>query len=172
MQERAEWIYPGNKRGLWRAVSPSGILSLMDHAAPSQQQILDNEHLRLLSIFHYVLGGLVALFACIPIIHLVVGLVLILAPHVFGNGSNQPPVFLGWLFVVLGGCFILMGWTFAALVLIAGRCIARRKHYTFCFVVACVECLWIPFGAVLGVFTILVLNRASVKALFDPRLTT
>jgi hypothetical protein len=55
--------------------------------------------------------------------------------------------------------FILLGWTFAALVLIAGSCIAHRKHYTFCFVMACVECLSMPFGTVLGVFTILVLNR-------------
>lgn len=30
----------------------------------------DLEHLRLLSIFHYVVGGLIALFACFPIIHL------------------------------------------------------------------------------------------------------
>jgi hypothetical protein len=35
--------------------------------------------------------------------------------------------------------------------------------------VACVECLSMPFGTVFGVFTILVLNRASVKELFAPR---
>jgi hypothetical protein len=141
----------------------------MDNAPSNQQQILDNEHLRLLSIFHYVLGGLAALFACFPIIHLVIGLVLIFAPQKFGPGSNQPPVFLGWLFVILGSCFILVGWTFAALVLIAGRCIAHRNRYTFCFVLACVECLWMPFGPCLGVFTILVLNRQSVRMLIDPK---
>jgi hypothetical protein len=143
-----------------------GNLPLMDSAAPNQQQILDNEHLRLLSIFHYVKGGITALFACIPIIHVVIGLVFILAPQIFGHGKDQPPAFLGWLFVILGSSFILLGWTFAALVLVAGRCISRRKHYTFCFVMACVECLSVPFGTVLGVFTILVLNRASVKELF------
>jgi hypothetical protein len=99
----------------------------------------------------------------------VLGLVFIIAPQVFGPGSNRPPAFLGLLLVVLGSFLILFGWTFAILALITGRCIARRKHYTFCFVMACVECLSVPFGTVLGVFTILVLNRQSVKELFAPR---
>ena len=65
--------------------------------------------------------------------------------------------------------FILGGWTLAVLVLMAGRFIARRKHYMFCFVMACVECVFMPFGTALGVFTILVLSRQSVKRLFNPR---
>ena len=138
----------------------------MDNAAPNPQQIVDNEHLKLLSIFHYVMGGLAALFGCIPIIHVILGLFFILSPHSFGEGPNQPPPFIGWLFLLLGGCFILFAWTYAILVLFAGRCIAQRKRHTYCFIVACVECLWVPFGTCLGVFTILVLNRTSVKALF------
>src|ERR1035441_8795979 len=131
----------------------------METRLPNPQQILDNEHLRLLSIFYYVKGGISALFACIPIIHVVLGLVFIIVPEVFGHGNNQPPTFIGLLLVMLGGFLILFGWTFAVLAVITGRCIARRKHYTFCFVMACVECLSVPFGTVLGVFTILVLHR-------------
>jgi hypothetical protein len=99
----------------------------------------------------------------------VLGLVFIFAPQIFGHGRDQPPAFLGWLFLILGSFLILFGWTFAVLVLIAGGCIAHRKHYTFCFVVACVECLSVPFGTCLGVFTILVLNRQSVKDMFNSR---
>ena len=33
----------------------------MNNPVPTQQQILDNEHLKLLSIFHYVMGGISAL---------------------------------------------------------------------------------------------------------------
>jgi hypothetical protein len=36
-----------------------------------------------------------------------------------------------------------------------------------CFVVAAIECIFMPFGTVLGVFTIIVLSRPSVKALFQ-----
>jgi len=35
---------------------------------------------------------------------------------------------------------------------------------------ACIECLFMPFGTVLGVFTILVLVRESVKQLFGVEL--
>jgi hypothetical protein len=38
-----------------------------------------------------------------------------------------------------------------------------------CFAMAGVECIFMPFGTVLGVFTILVLNRQSVKELFAPK---
>lgn len=126
----------------------------------------DEEHLRLLTIFHYVCAGLAALFACLPIIHLVVGLVMLFAPHVFGPSKAQPPQFLGLFFVGFATAFIVLGWTFAALLAWAGRCLGRRTHYTFCFVMACVACLFQPFGVVLGVFTIIVLLRPSVKALF------
>ncbi len=141
----------------------------METASPNPQQILDNEHLKLLSIFHYVVSGMAAFFACIPIIHLVLGLFLILAPEKFGHGGNHPPAFLGWFFVVFVSIFILLGWVLAVLVLVAGRFIAPRKYYMFCFVMGCVECLFMPFGTVLGAFTILVLNRQSVKGLFNPR---
>jgi hypothetical protein len=30
----------------------------------------DEQHLQLLAIFHYVVGGMTALFACMPLIHL------------------------------------------------------------------------------------------------------
>jgi hypothetical protein len=139
----------------------------MLESPPTQQENNDNDHLRLLAIFHYIVSGLAALFACIPIIHLVIGLFMILAPQKFGPGNGQPPAMIGWLFVGLASFFILAGWTFAVLVLVAGRFIARRKHYQFCFVVACVECIFMPFGTVLGVFTILVLNRPTVKQLFN-----
>jgi hypothetical protein len=132
---------------------------------PTKNQ--DEEHLRWLSISHYVCAGLEALFACIPIIHLGLGLVMVLAPQVFGPGKNQPPAFLGLLFTFLGLGIMFAGWTLAALLAWAGRCLDRRMHYTFCFVMACVACLFQQFGIVLGVFTIIALVRPSVKILFE-----
>ena len=126
----------------------------------------DEEHLRLLSIFHYVVGGLAGLFAEFPIFHLIFGLFFILAPEKFAGKGEPPPAFLGWLFVIFGVVFITIGWTFAALILTAGRFLARRKHYLFCLTMAGVECLFMPFGTVLGVFTIIVLIREPVKQLF------
>jgi hypothetical protein len=128
----------------------------------------DENQLRLLSIFHYVVGGLAALFALFPIFHLIFGLFMILAPGKLAvNGQEQPPLALmGWLFVIMALGVIILGWIFAAFVLTAGRFLARRKHYLFCLVMGGVECIFMPFGTVLGVFTIIVLMRESVKQLF------
>src|SRR5437870_5491226 len=125
----------------------------------NQQRMADEDQLRLLAIFHYVVGGLAAIFACIPIIHLVLGLFLVFAREKMGG--QPPPVFMGWFFIVFATCFILAGWTLGILIVINGRFLARRTKYMFCFVVACVECLFTPFGTVLGVFTLVVLMRPT-----------
>ena len=127
----------------------------------------DGEHLRLLSIFHYVVAGMAGLFALFPIIHLTIGLFLVFAPDKFAGNGQPPPAFLGWFFVIFAAVFIILGWILAALVLTAGRFLAKRKHYTFCLVMAGVECLFMPFGTVLGAFTISLLTREPVKQLFS-----
>jgi hypothetical protein len=127
----------------------------------------DEDHLRLLSIFHYVVGGLSALFALFPIIHMLMGFFLILAPEKLGNKGDAPPAFIGWFLVAIAACFMLAGWIFATLVILTGRFLARRKYYTFCFVMAVIESLFMPFGTVLAVFTLVVLLREPVKRMFE-----
>lgn len=132
----------------------------------------DEEQLRLLSIFHYVVGGMAAFFALFPIFHLIIGLLFIFAPEIFEGPGEPPPAFIGWIFVFVALAFITVGLVFACLILIAGRFLARRTHYQFCFVVGAIECMFIPFGTVLGVFTIIVLVRESVKQLFAASTST
>jgi len=126
----------------------------------------DLEHLRLLTIFHYVVAGLAALFACFPLIHLVIGLIMVFAPDKITSQGDAPPAFIGWIFVIFAGCFILAGLSLAVFILITGRFLSQRRRHLFCTVVAAVECLFMPFGTVLGVFTLIVLMRNSVKELF------
>lgn len=126
----------------------------------------DAEQLRLLSIFHYVVGGMVALLSLFPLIHLSFGLMFILHPGKTSRGDGFPEAMLGWFFVIVAGIFILFGETLAILIITAGRFLGQRSHYTFCQVMAGVECIFTPFGTVLGVFTLIVLLRDSVKPLF------
>ncbi|HSB11840.1 MAG TPA: hypothetical protein VLM38_20300 [Blastocatellia bacterium] len=129
----------------------------------------DEEHLRLLSIFHYVVGGITALCACFPLIHLVVGLTMIFAPERLSGSEHTPGPerMFGLFFVVLASAFIILGWALAAANVYVGRCLTRREKHTFCLVVAAVNCINTPIGTVLGVFTIIVLMRPSVKAMFE-----
>lgn len=51
----------------------------------------------------------------------------------------------------------------------AGRKLKRRTSRTFCLVVAGLECILMPFGTVLGVFTLIVLSKEPAKQLFAER---
>jgi hypothetical protein len=127
----------------------------------------DAEHLKILSVCHFVVGAIIGAFACIPVIHLVVGIVLLVAGSAAGGAEGAPPAIVGLMFVLVASVFILGGWTLAACVIAAGRFLTQRRRHTFCLVVACLLCMFAPLGTVLGVFTILVLLRPTVKALFD-----
>jgi hypothetical protein len=128
----------------------------------------DTEQLNLLAIFHYVVGGLAALFSFFPLFYSVIGGFLLYAAQ-HPNPANQepPPAFLGWIFIAVGAVFFLAGVTMAICILISGRCLSCRKAYSFVLVMACIECLFVPFGTILGVFTIVALSRESVKTLFS-----
>jgi hypothetical protein len=128
----------------------------------------DEEHLRLLAIFHYIVAGLAALFSFLPLLYAGMGALFIwAAQHPNPKQTGQPPPeFLGWIFIGLGSFFFLLGLAMALCILISGRALAKRTRYWFVFVIACIECLFMPFGTILGVFTLIVLSRESVKKLF------
>jgi hypothetical protein len=132
----------------------------------------DQEHLRLLSIFHYIVAGLTACMACIPIFHLAMGILVLTQPDVLNGIGNQPrpprafAELFGLLMIVIPGMMIVLGWIFAICLFFAARFLGRRTHYFFCLVIAGISCLVFPFGTVLGVFTLIVLARPSVKTLF------
>jgi hypothetical protein len=131
----------------------------------------DSDNLRLLAIFHYVVAGLAVFFSSFPLLYSAMGgFMLYAAYHPGPNNQQPPPTVLGWIFIVLGALFFLTGLVIAICILITGRSLARQRRYWFAFIVACIECLFIPFGTILGVFTIIVLSREPVKALFSPRI--
>jgi hypothetical protein len=50
---------------------------------------------------------------------------------------------------------------------VVGNRIKERRSHTLCQVVSGIDCLWIPFGTILGVMSLMVLNRKSVRAEFS-----
>src|SRR5262249_53364303 len=107
------------------------------------------------------------LFSFFPLFYSVIGgFFLFAAEHPRQTNQEPPPVFLGWILFVLGAGFFLLGVTMAICILIARPCLSRRKGYYFALVIACIECLFVPFGTILGIFTIVTLSRESVKAAF------
>jgi len=131
----------------------------------------DADHLRMLSIAHYVVGGLIALFSMIFIIHIVLGITA-LTGNLPLNSGDQPSSpaeqrLFGWMFTLIGCVAVFGGVTLGAFVAYAGRCLARRRRYLLCLIMAGLACLFTPIGTVLGVFSLITLLRPQVKAAFD-----
>jgi len=125
----------------------------------------DEQYLRILSIFHYVVAGIATLFSLCPSIHLVLGIIMA------GGGLRDPndplpTILVGWFFIVFASIWILLGLAFAVAVLAAGRNLQAKRRYMFCLVMACIQCMFMPFGTILGAFTIVILLRPSVKTRF------
>ena len=132
----------------------------------------DAEHLRLLAIFHWIVAGLTALCSLFPLLHLAVGIAMVTGRFP-DHGHDEFSRAFGWFFIVFAAGIICLGLCFAACLAFAGRCIAQRRNRTYCLVISALSCAWFPFGTVLGVFTIVVLSKDSVHALFEgaPRAT-
>jgi hypothetical protein len=128
----------------------------------------DTQHLQLLSVFHYVVAAIQALFACLPLLHFGFGALMFFVPEKLGHGRDAgPPAFIGLFVMLLAGAAIAFGIALAVGTFIAGRSLAERKSHLFCLVMAGVNAaICTPFGTVLGIFTIIVLLRPSVKQAF------
>ena len=85
-------------------------------------------------------------------------------PTVWANQKNSPPPaeffqIFQCLYVVFGVLLLVGG----IANLLSGLWIHARKKRTFSLVVAGIDCIQIPFGTALGVLTIIVLMRDSVR---------
>lgn len=187
---------------------------------PHASVSLDEKHLNLLSLCHYIAGALLALFGTCPLIYLVIGVVLVAGvvpveetapkqryetmsgsddlktrssadPSQQQNlstmppeyrtppaGQSQPParnssaernaqIAAGAVFIVIAVIMVAVMWAIAIAIIVAGVNLRKRKAYTFCIVMGAIECIFMPLGTILGVFTLVVLNRPGVKALFE-----
>ncbi len=131
----------------------------------------DAEHLKLLGIFHFVYAGIQGLVGLLFLIYIGLG-VLVLNRTIPSTpppaGSHElPPQFFGWLFIVIGTVALLWAEAIAVMNLLAGRYVRARRHRVFLLVTGALNCMWVPFGTVLGVFDFIVLSREGVRRLFD-----
>ena len=142
---------------------PSGGWQSPDYYVGTQVD-RDAEHLKILSICWTIVGCLLTVLGCIPIIHVVLGLVVMALSQ--SGGPQAPPLIMGGLFFCIGTVAVLTIWTFATFSFITARSLKSRRRIILCYVVAALACLQVPFGVTLGVFTFVVLARPSIKATF------
>jgi hypothetical protein len=137
-------------------------------ATDAVQQKKDAEHLRLLSVFHFVMAGFAFLGLGFMLLHFLL-ISQFMRPEFWKalNAANPPPKeVMAILMVVycLIGFFLIMG---AALNFVSGLFLRKRQNRLFSMIVAGLNCLHVPFGTALGVFTFIVLSRDSVRRLYE-----
>lgn len=123
----------------------------------------DQSNLRLLSIFHYVYAGLLTLLILFFGIYVVIGAAMIAAP---GSGGHDAQLGGG---ILLGFGLLVVALIAAkvTLLIVAARSLVTHRRHTLCMVAAALSCLTFPLGTILGVFTLVVLVKPTVKAEFD-----
>ena len=156
-----------------------------------ERQIIAGDRLWLLSLAYYISGAIGAAFVSFLLIHFVFFLGFSFVPasqwnapaptpgsaqHASastipsaspGSSSSQPPPAIMFRIVAgVIGLIIICGWTLGALTAYAGHCIKKRKHKRFIYIMAGINCIWIPYGTVLGIATILLFQWPEVQAEF------
>lgn len=122
------------------------------------------DQLNLLSVFHFVMAGVSLLFSCFPLIYVVLGIALL--NEKLPKKDGPPPEFIAWFFIAIGGIGFLLFLLYVVGLTIAGFKLRRQKSYIFCLVMAILSCLNMPFGTILGIFTIIILMRPETQVLF------
>jgi len=120
----------------------------------------------ILSICHFIVGALSFLMSFVPFVYLVVGFALIIFPGGLETEGRDHEMLLGWVFLTIATLAILVGITIATATIFAGYFLSRQIRYPFCRVVAVIECLFFPFGTLLGVVTLILLHRDDYKQAF------
>lgn len=131
------------------------------HADPPR-----TDSVRLLSIFHFLYAG----FALVGIGFLFVHHHFMSTMFSAGNWGDHPTAppeamldMFAWIYGVMGALLVI-GLVLNLLVAVSLR---QRRRWMLCAVVSGLNCLQVPVGTTLGVFTLVVLNRDDVRRSFS-----
>lgn len=135
----------------------------------TRQAIVDEEHLKMLSVGYYVSGAISLLYALFGMLYAGMGGFMFGMMRSAGpaaRAANGPPSEVVWIFVAIGTFATLVFGGMAVAKFVAASHLRKRTGRMFCMVVAGLSCLDIPYGTCLGVFTFMILERPSVAHAF------
>lgn len=110
-------------------------------------------------------GILNLLFSLFFLIYAFIGFFI---PAVEQNNSfEEMPFNFFAIFQIIGIVGFFISIAFGIMTIVAASYIGKRKHHTYIMVMAVLNCLTGILGILLGVFTIIELQKPHVKALFN-----
>ena len=123
----------------------------------------DKKHLDILSVLHY-LGGIYFLLATFFISRYVLAGIIAFTRS---KGTASPSEsFTSWGQVILISALVIGMMVMGVLLLLTGHGLRKHKARILCLITAGAECMSFPLGTLLGVFTLVKLNKDSTKELF------
>lgn len=145
-------------------------MSEMESNTEEKQRQKDAEHLKLLSIFHFILAGISLVMIAFLTLHYFMMSTVFSDPGIWGGqgdkGSGPPPeIFFEflqlfvWVYLFMG----LVALCYCVANVLSDVFLLQRKYRMFSIVVAVLNCIRMPFGTALGAFTLVVLLRESVQ---------
>lgn len=134
----------------------------MDEEA--KQSVIDAEHLKLLRWGYFLSAGVTAFFSMFGLFY--AGMALLITSLPVKEGQDAPPEQIAWIFAIGGIGMTVVMLAVAAAKLKVAKALRERTSRTFCSVVAVITMFGMPYGTLLGVFTLLVLSRPSVAQAF------
>jgi hypothetical protein len=133
----------------------------------------DLHQLKLFAIFHFILAALLLLAALFFAGSLYVASSLMYHAELnelyeeMGEAAAQPYRNISNFVAIVGLIGFLLTSVATVMSLLTARFLTRQRHHRFCAITTGLQCLLVPLGTILGVFTILLLMRPEVRECFD-----
>ncbi|WP_100612043.1 hypothetical protein [Confluentibacter lentus] len=122
-------------------------------------------NLGLFKTLYLVKGILTLCFSLFFIIYAAFG--LFFDKMIDANDANNDMSFNpGFIFLIIGIIGVIICVIFGVLTLMASKYLKEVKNYNFIFAIAILNCLTGILGILLGIFTLIELNKPEVKQLF------
>ena len=127
--------------------------------------LTSTNNLNLFKTLYLVKGILTLFFSLFFIIYAFMG--VFFSKMIEANDTNNDmPFNVGFIFLIIGIVGIIICVIFGILTLMVSKYLKEVKHYNFIFVIAILNCLTGILGIILGIFTLIELNKPEVKQLF------
>ncbi len=117
-----------------------------------------------IAIFHFISGGLKIFASLFVLIYVVMGAGMIVSGGHSGGAEMQ---ITGGVILIFGLFGFLLVVAMGIMSILCGKYLKERRNRIFCMVISGIACMNAPLGTVLGVFTILEIEKPEVKPLFE-----
>jgi hypothetical protein len=128
----------------------------------TQKNSKDLKQLKILSICHYLYGSLFMSISLFAISFSIKGIISILVNPQSSSQSSSNPILAVVLFAILLSFVLILSICLIA----SGHYLVQRKRYWFIRKIAQIESCIFPLGTILGLYTLYILSKTSVKSLY------